>query len=76
MHEATAGSGRGRKSVEEYLMSFARECLLFVLLLIAVLLSAVFGLAQLVSVPKRPRRQEAKPNSAQSTRSAKLSAVN
>jgi hypothetical protein len=73
VQEATAGSGG---DVEEYLMSFARECLLFVLLLIAVLLSAVFALAQLVSVPKRPRRQEAKPNSAQSTRSAKLSAVN
>jgi hypothetical protein len=57
-------------------MSFARECLLFVLLLIAALLSAVLRLAQLVSVPKRPRRQEAKSNSAQATRSAKLSAVN
>ena len=58
---------------EEYLMSFGRECLLFVLLLIAVLLSTVLRLAQLVSVPKRPRQEAT--NSAQATRSAKLSAV-
>ena len=45
---------------EIYLMSRTRQCLLFALILIAALLSAVLRLVLLVPVPKRPKRQESK----------------
>jgi hypothetical protein len=45
---------------EKYLMSLTRQYLLFVLILIAALLSAALRLVQLVPLPKRPRRQKGK----------------
>jgi hypothetical protein len=43
---------------ENFLMSLTRQCLLFALILIAALLSAMLRLVQLVPVPRRPKRQE------------------
>jgi hypothetical protein len=42
------------------MMSQTRQYLLFALILIAALLSAVLRLVQLVPVAKRPKRQEGK----------------
>jgi len=41
-------------------MSRTRQCLLFALILIAALLSAVLRLVLLMPVPQRPKRQESK----------------